>query len=61
MKTHRSAELSARSALSGPHKDDIDIYINGKSAKTFASQGQTRTAALSLKMAERELFCRIAE
>ena len=56
MKTHRSAELSARSALSGPHKDDIDIYINGKSAKTFASQGQTRTAALSLKMAERELF-----
>lgn len=56
MKTHRSAELSARSALSGPHKDDIEIFINGKLAKTYASQGQTRTAALSLKMAERELF-----
>ena len=41
--------------LSGCHKDDIEIFINGKSARTFASQGQTRTAALSIKLAEREI------
>jgi len=41
---------------SGPHRDDIDILINGKDAKTYASQGQTRTAALSVKLAEVEIF-----
>lgn len=41
---------------SGPHRDDIDIDINGIDAKSFASQGQTRTAALSIKLAEVEIF-----
>ena len=41
---------------SGPHRDDLDIEINGTDAKTFASQGQTRTAALSIKLAEVEIF-----
>ncbi len=41
---------------SGPHRDDIDIIINGKDAKNFASQGQTRTAALAIKLAEVEIF-----
>ncbi len=41
---------------SGPHRDDIDILIDGKDAKTYASQGQTRTAALSIKLAEVEIF-----
>jgi DNA replication and repair protein RecF len=41
---------------SGPHRDDIDIEINGTDAKNFASQGQTRTAALSIKLAEVEIF-----
>lgn len=41
---------------SGPHRDDIEIEINGVDAKTFASQGQTRTAALSIKLAEVEIF-----
>ncbi len=41
---------------SGPHRDDLDIIINGTDAKTFASQGQTRTAALSIKLAEVEIF-----
>lgn len=53
--SHRRAELDARSCLSGPHKDDLIVSIDGRSAKQFASQGQTRTAALSLKLAEREL------
>lgn len=56
-KSHRKAELEARQCLSGPHKDDLVVHLDGVSAKIFASQGQTRTAALSLKLACRELFC----
>ena len=56
MALHRGAELASGSALSGPHKDDIEVYIDGMPARAYASQGQTRTAALSLKLAERELF-----
>ena len=54
-KSHRDAEIASGNVLSGIHKDDIDININGSNARLFASQGQTRTAALSLKMAEREI------
>lgn len=54
--SHARAELDARSCLSGPHKDDLVAEINGQPARQFASQGQTRTAALSMKLAERELF-----
>lgn len=41
---------------SGPHRDDLDIIINGLDAKNYASQGQTRTSALSVKLAEVEIF-----
>ena len=54
--SHRKAELEARQCLSGPHKDDLVVELDGVSAKQFASQGQTRTAALSLKLASREIF-----
>ena len=40
----------------GVHRDDIDIFINGKLAKNYASQGQIRTAVLSLKLAETEII-----
>ena len=53
---HRRAELDSGQCLTGAHKDDLIISINGQSARAFASQGQTRTAALSLKLAEREIF-----
>ena len=53
---HRQAELDSRQCLSGPHKDDLTVDVNGVSAKTYGSQGQTRTAALSLKLAQREIF-----
>lgn len=38
----------------GPHKDDIIFYINGNDVRKYGSQGQQRTAALSLKLAEIE-------
>ena len=40
----------------GPHRDDLDVLISGVDAKAYASQGQTRTAALSLKLAEVQIF-----
>ena len=54
--SHRTAELESRQCLSGPHKDDFRVELNGQSAKIYGSQGQTRTAALSLKLAQREIF-----
>lgn len=55
--SHRKAELECRQCLSGPHKDDLVVELDGVDARTYASQGQTRTAALSLKLASREIFC----
>ncbi len=54
--SHRQAELEAHQCLTGPHKDDLELTIDGQSAKEYASQGQTRTAALALKLGARELF-----
>ena len=54
--SHRRAELESRMCLSGPHKDDLIVELDGRSARSYASQGQTRTAALSLKLASREIF-----
>ena len=53
---HRAAEIASRTCLSGPHKDDLTVSIDGQAARTFSSQGQTRTAALSLKLAAQEIF-----
>ena len=55
-RAHERAELESRSCLTGVHKDELEIMINGVPARQFASQGQARTAALSLKMAERLIF-----
>ena len=56
MEAHQAAERASRLCLSGPHKDDLVVTIDGRDAKQFASQGQTRTAALSMKLAEREIY-----
>lgn len=40
----------------GPHRDDMEIKINDISAKTFGSQGQQRSAVLSLKLAQAQLL-----
>lgn len=44
----------------GPHRDDIRIAIGGADARGYASQGQMRTAALALKLAEVEIFKQLA-
>ena len=55
--SNHQREIYAGSTLWGIHKDDLDIRINGKSARIYASQGQQRSLALALKLAEGEI-CR---
>ena len=49
-------EIAAGVTLFGPHRDDFDIKINGKSARSFASQGQQRSIVLALKLSEGEVI-----
>lgn len=58
MLSHERAELDSGSCLSGPHKDDFEAALNGLPMAAYASQGQTRTASISIKLAERELLRR---
>jgi len=52
----KDQELRRGVSLVGPHRDDLLFFINGKEVQTFGSQGQQRTTALSLKLAEIELI-----
>ena len=58
LESHYRAELESAQCLTGPHKDDFDVTLSGMSLKAFGSQGQTRTAAISLKLAQRELMAK---
>lgn len=49
------SELQRGQTLAGPHRDDVIVLVQGRAAREFASQGQQRTAALSLKLAELRL------
>lgn len=52
---HYRAELDSCRCLTGPHKDDFEVYLDGRPLKSYGSQGQTRTAAIALKLSEREI------
>jgi len=54
-KSHRR-DIAQGSTSHGVHKDDINFVINGVSVRSFGSQGQQRTAALSAKLAEIEII-----
>ncbi|MGP4063365.1 DNA replication/repair protein RecF [Oceanobacillus sp. M65] len=49
-------EIERGTSLIGPHRDDLLFYVNGKDVQTYGSQGQQRTTALSVKLAEIELI-----
>lgn len=55
--SHHEREIAAGSTLWGIHKDDIQIDLDGKSARDFASQGQQRSLALAMKLSEGDI-CR---
>ncbi|MBQ7741060.1 MAG: DNA replication/repair protein RecF [Eubacterium sp.] len=52
----RGQDLLNRATTVGPHRDDIDILINSKSARIYASQGQQRSAVIAIKLAEASLL-----
>ena len=52
LEKNRESEIRAGFSLVGPHRDDIDIFLDEKDAKVYASQGQQRSIALCLKLAE---------
>lgn len=54
--SHGAAERASGQCLSGPHRDDLLVEIDGREARKWASQGQARTAALSMGLAEREIL-----
>ncbi len=58
LQSHYRAELETAQCLTGPHKDDFTVSLSDIDLKAYGSQGQTRTAAISLKLAQRELMGR---
>lgn len=54
-KDYRNEELKVKTSLTGPHRDDIAFYVNDMDLRKYGSQGQQRTAALALKLAEIKL------
>ena len=59
-KKNRPQDIKQKTTLSGPHRDDMNLMIGGVDVRRFGSQGQQRTAALSLKLSELELMQRIS-
>jgi DNA replication and repair protein RecF len=55
----RAREKTFRATLVGPHRDDLQLLLNEKSAAQFGSEGQKRTLAIALKMAQAEFFAGI--
>lgn len=58
LKKNRFQEMKQKLTLTGPHRDDLNFIVNKTDIRKFGSQGQQRTAALSLKLAEIELVKR---
>ena len=59
IKQKRKMDLKNNTTLTGPHRDDFAIIIDDIDVRVYGSQGQQRTAALSLKMAEIELVKKV--
>lgn len=55
--SQKEREIERGVTLIGPHRDELVFMVNGKNVHTFGSQGQQRTTALSVKLAEIELIC----
>lgn len=58
---NRDRDLKMKTTMQGPHRDDISFVIKGNDIRKYGSQGQQRTAALSLKLSEIELVKRITK
>lgn len=54
--SHQGREIEQGTTLVGPHRDDVVFLVNGKNVANFGSQGQQRTTALAVKLAEIDLM-----
>ncbi|MCR4588008.1 MAG: DNA replication/repair protein RecF [Lachnospiraceae bacterium] len=61
MRSNLERDIYLKQTTSGPHRDDISFIVNGIDIRKFGSQGQQRTAALSLKLSEIELVKKITK
>ncbi len=52
----RPQEERLRQTVVGPHRDDLELFVDGMAAQNYASEGQQRTLALALKLAQARLF-----
>ena len=59
LSTRHDSEIAAGATLYGIHRDDIAVTLNGRPARLYASQGQQRSLALAMKLAEGELCRRL--
>jgi DNA replication and repair protein RecF len=56
LQASRAKEIARGQTLSGPHRDDVALSIDGHDARAYASQGQQRTVVLALKLSELDVF-----
>lgn len=61
MKENQEKDIRFKLTSTGPHRDDFSFVVNGIDIRKYGSQGQQRTAALSLKLSEIELVKKIAK
>ena len=59
MKENQEKDIKCKITSCGPHRDDFSFIVNGIDIRKYGSQGQQRTAALSLKLSEIELVKKI--
>lgn len=55
LKANIQKDIYNKTTTAGPHRDDLSFFINGENVRTYGSQGQQRSVALSLKLSEIEL------
>ena len=56
LENNKKKEIRNSSCMYGPHRDDLEFSINGSDLKAYGSQGQQRTAVLSLKLTEIDII-----
>lgn len=61
MRINQERDIKLKQTTTGPHRDDFSFIVNGIDIRKYGSQGQQRTAALSLKLSEIELVKKISK
>ncbi len=60
LKVKRNEDIITGNTSVGPHRDDLELYLNEKRLKSFGSQGQRRSVALTLKLSEAKVIKKVS-